>query len=358
MHFKLLLGAWLKLLCENSRHIARSKIGRAAAITVASANYSLLNLIQTALNRDALARVRLGTSPIFIIGHWRSGTTLLHELLCLDREHAYADTQACMSPSHFLISGQVFRDSGLGKASAKRPMDNMTVTPVSPQEDEFALFALGAPSPYVHWMFPANLESHQEYFDLDNIASAERERWKAIFLMFFKRVALKSAGRLVIKSPPHTFRVRLLRGMFPDAVFVHIVRDPYVMFASTRHLLAKMFDIYALTAYKSERLEEYIFRNGLQMERALDSALPEISPDRYHRVRYEDLIVSPIEQMSLLYERLSLGNIERVLPAIREYLDKNAEYRTNQFDLSREERARISERWGRMISKYGYAARA
>jgi len=358
LHFKLLFGAWLRLLRENGRHVAPRKIGRAAAITVASANYSLLNLIQTALNRDALARVRLDTSPLFIIGHWRSGTTLLHELLCLDEGHAYANTHACMSPSHFLISEQVFRDSGSKKFSVKRPMDNMTVTPASPQEDEFALFALGAPSPYVHWMFPANLESHQEYFCLDDdIAPAERERWKAIFLMFFKQVALKSAGRLVIKSPPHTFRVKLLREMFPKAVFVHIVRDPYIMFASTRHLLTKMFDIYGLTAYKSEQLEEYIFRNGLRMEKALDSALPEVSSDRYHRVRYEDLIVSPVEQMTLLYERLSLGNIERVLPAIRGYLDTNATYQTNRFDLSREDKARISERWRDMISKYGYAPR-
>ena len=327
------------------------------AITVASAQYSLLNLIQNSLFREALAGVTLPRSPVFIIGHWRSGTTLLHELLCLDSRHAYANTYACMNPSHFLISEGSPQHSRAGQASVKRPMDNMSITPASPQEDEFALFALGAPSPYVHWMFPADLESHPEYFELGDLPRIERERWKSIFLTFLKQVLSRSQGRLVIKSPPHTFRVRLLREMFPDAVFIHIVRDPYVIFSSTRLLLEKMFGIYALTRYEAAQVEEYIFRNGITMEKALDAALPELGPDRYHRLRYEDLVASPVEQLRLIYERFSLGDVEVVLPSIRAYLEKNAGYQTNRFQLSGVDEARISERWRDMISKYGYALR-
>jgi hypothetical protein len=358
VHFKLLLGAWLRLLRENGRHIAPSKFGRAAAISAASAVHSLLNLLQDAVYRDAFEQVPVPASPIFLIGHWRSGTTLLHELLCLDAGHAYANTHACMNPSHFLISERALQGSRAGQAQAKRPMDNMTVTLASPQEDEFALFALGAPSPYVHWMFPADLQSHPEYFELDGLPRLERERWKSIFLTFLKQVLSRSRGRPVIKSPPHTFRVKILREMFPDAVFIHIVRDPYVLFASTRHLLERMFDIYALTRYEAAQLEEYILRNGITMEKALDAALPGLGRDRYHRVRYEDLVDSPIGQISLIYERLSLGDVEAVLPAIRAYLERNAGYQTNRFQLSRDDEARVSERWRGMFSKYGYALRA
>ena len=358
LHFKLLLSVWLRLLWENARHITPGKIGRAAAITVASAHYSVLNLIQNALYREGFAEIQLSGSPIFIIGHWRSGTSLLHELLCLDERHAYANTYACMNPSQFLIAERVMQDVRAAKSSVKRPMDNMTISLASPQEDEFALFALGAPSPYAHWIFPADLESHPEYFDMNNLAPAERERWKSIFLDFFRKITLSKPGRLVIKSPPHTFRVKLLREMFPDAVFIHIVRDPYVMFASTRHLLTKMFDLYALTHYRTEATEDYIFRTGVNMERLLDAALPTLRPDRYCRIRYEDLIAAPIEQVAALYEKLSLGNIEKTLPAIRAYLGRNADYQTNRFDLSRDEESRISERWRDMILKYGYPLRS
>ena len=40
-----------------------------------------------------------------MIGHWRSGTTLLHELLVLDPRHTFPDTYACFAPNHFLVSG-------------------------------------------------------------------------------------------------------------------------------------------------------------------------------------------------------------------------------------------------------------
>ena len=236
-------------------------------------------------------------------------------------------------------------------------MDNMAISFASPQEDEFALFALGAPSPYVHWMFPANLHGHPEYFDLNDVSREELERWKSTFTTFLKQIALRNPGRLVIKSPTHTFRVKLLNEMFPNAVFIHIVRDPYILFASTRHLLTKMFDLYALTDYRDDDLEEYVLRNGMRMEKLLDAALPVMGQYRYHRVRYEDLIASPIEQMAVLYEKLLLGDIEKVLPAFREYLDRNSDYQTNRFDLSREEEHRISERWRNMILKYGYALR-
>ena len=52
-----------------------------------------------------------------------------------------------------------------------------------------------------------------------------------------KKLTLRYGRPLVLKSPPHTARIRLLLGLFPDARFVHIHRDPYVVFRSTRHMI-------------------------------------------------------------------------------------------------------------------------
>jgi hypothetical protein len=94
VHFKLLFGVWTRLLREHGHAISPRKIGKAATITFASVCYSLLDQLQESRFRDELAQIELPRSPIFIVGHWRSGTTLLHELLCLDRRHAYASTRA------------------------------------------------------------------------------------------------------------------------------------------------------------------------------------------------------------------------------------------------------------------------
>lgn len=356
MHFKLLFGVWTRLLREHGHAISPRKIGKAATITFASVCYSLLDQLQESRFRDELAQIELPRSPIFIVGHWRSGTTLLHELLCLDRRHAYASTRACMNPSEFLFDGSP--QAGVVKgASIKRPMDNMTVSAESPQEDEFALFALGAPSPYEHWMFPAKLESHPEYFGWEGMSLEDVARWKSIFVKFLKRVALKNPGRLVIKSPPHSYRLKVLRETFPDAVFVRILRDPYVLFASTRHLLTRMFRLYALTEYRMEDLEEYVLANGLRMEKALAESLPDVPEGRYHVIQYEDLVAHPIEQMAGLYAKLRLGDFGAILPAIRAYLDSHNDYQVNQFELSREEEKLVSERWRDMILGQGYSLR-
>lgn len=41
---------------------------------------------------------------------------------------------------------------------------------------------------------------------------------------------------LLIKSPVHTARVRLVLGLFPRARFLYIHRDPYEVFQSAVHM--------------------------------------------------------------------------------------------------------------------------
>src|SRR5512140_3780085 len=162
MQFRLLFGAWLRMLRAHGHLIAGNKYGSAALLTFTSAFHSIQNFLQDAIYRDALTRVELASPPIFIIGHWRSGTTLLHELLYLDARHSAPTTYACLNPSHFLITSRAQSND----RATKRPMDNMIVSADSPQEDEFALLALGALSPYIHWLFPAACGENPEYFDL------------------------------------------------------------------------------------------------------------------------------------------------------------------------------------------------
>ena len=41
--------------------------------------------------------------------------------------------------------------------------------------------------------------------------------------------------RLLIKNPVYTARVGLLRVLFPNAKFVHIYRNPYIVFQSMKN---------------------------------------------------------------------------------------------------------------------------
>ena len=117
-----------------------------------------------------------------VLGYWRSGTTLLHELLCLDSRYTYPTTHACMNPHHFLLT----EASALarGGSSAQRPMDEMEVRSGSPQEDEFALLSLGARSPYEALLIPAILPEALKLTDPRDLSPPDEKRWREVFLSF------------------------------------------------------------------------------------------------------------------------------------------------------------------------------
>ena len=54
-----------------------------------------------------IAETKIEHPPVFIIGHWRSGTTYLHQLMVMDKRFAYPNTYDCMAPSHTLLTGSV-----------------------------------------------------------------------------------------------------------------------------------------------------------------------------------------------------------------------------------------------------------
>ena len=297
--------------------IAPSRIAMALLITVFSAMNSLLGLVQWLLFGRKVAGTEIQGDPIFVIGHWRSGTTLLHELLVLDERHTYSDTFACFCPKHFLVSGWFFRPLLRVLLPARRPMDNMEAGWDRPQEDEFALCNMGSPSPYLTIAFPNRPPQDQEYFDLERLSPQAQERWKRRMVWFLKCVTVWRRKRIVLKSPPHTFRIKVLLELFPNARFVHIIRDPHVIFPSTMKLWKCLHRDQGLQVPHGEGLEEHVFETFNRMYEVFERDRRLIAPARLCEVRYEDLVEDPIGQMRAVYERLELGEFDCVLPALQ-----------------------------------------
>src|SRR6516162_6480849 len=84
--------AWIRLLARNRFAVGWSYWYIAIIVTVISFFHTILRLIQQAIYGRRIARTPIVQQPIFIIGHWRTGTTYLHELLTLDDRHAFPTT--------------------------------------------------------------------------------------------------------------------------------------------------------------------------------------------------------------------------------------------------------------------------
>ena len=66
---------------------------------------SVLAAIETVIYGPEVARTRVHPSPIFILGHPRTGTTHLHNLLSRDARFAYASTLDVGFPSSCVLLG-------------------------------------------------------------------------------------------------------------------------------------------------------------------------------------------------------------------------------------------------------------
>ncbi|MCI0377204.1 MAG: sulfotransferase [Gemmataceae bacterium] len=348
--------AWLRLLARNRFQVHWSCIYIAVIVTFVSVFHTLLRWLQEAVYGRVLRKTSITQAPIFILGHWRTGTTLLHEFLIRDQRFGYPTTYECLDPHHFLLTEQLFSKYLWFLVPTHRPMDNMKAGFDRPQEEEFALCMMGTPSPYLTIAFPNNKPQFPEYLDLEGLTPAALRDWKRSFQKFLKQVTFKQGKRLVLKSPPHTARIRALKEMFPDALFLHIVRDPRVVFASTVNLWRTLYRLHGLQKPTFAGLEEQVLATFERMYDRLEAGKKLLEPRQFYELKYEDLIQDPVGQLRRVYEHFQLGGWQDFEPRLQAYLASIKGYETNKYQLTPEQEAQVAARWGDVIKRYGYAS--
>jgi hypothetical protein len=349
------LGVWLQMVNEHRWNIALHKWGQVATVTAASAFNSLGEVFSEARYRRQLRSPPKTPPPLFIIGHWRSGTTLLHELLMLDPAFCCPNTWQCYVPGHFLLTEGAVSDVVAWMLPKKRPMDDMVAGWDRPQEDEFALVNMGAPSPYRRMAFPKTSPAVPVALDVTELDPEALARWKRAMRAFLARLAVRDQRRPVLKSPPHTARTAVLAEMFPGAKFLHVVRDPFVVFPSTRWLWKSLHEVQGMQVDDGSQADAYVFTTFEKMYAAFDRDRPRLPPDSLHELRYEDLVADPVGRLREAYERLDLGDFSRVEPALEAQVRSMKSYRTNDYRLDPALVEEISRRWRPFMDRYGYA---
>ncbi len=348
-------STWLSHLATNRFDVSLAKLPTVASITGVTLFNSALAGIDRLVYRRRVSKVELKAAPVFILGHWRSGTTFLHELLIRDPAHTFPSTYQCFVPHHFVFSESWVTPWSKRLLPNRRPMDNMAAGWQRPQEDEFALGNLGQPTPYMSMMFPRRGPVYPEYLDLQNLTPAQVSAWQEALAEFFRRITYRDNRRIVVKSPAHTARVRTLLEMFPDAKFVHIVRDPFDVFASTVNLWKSLNEVQRVQATGDQAwIEEYVLDGLERMYAAFEADRQLLGDNQLYDLRYEDLVEDPSRQLKQIYHQLELGDFASVEPAVAGHLAEVKNYRTNHYALAEETRDRVRKRWGSYIERYGY----
>ncbi len=350
------LTTWIRSLARNRFIVSPDRLPAALSVTGFSAINSVAAAVDQLVYGHRVARTELTEPPIFILGHWRAGTTFLHELLIRDPAHTYATTYQCFAPHHFLLTDAWVTPWTSKLLPSRRPMDNMAAGWQRPQEDEFALGNLGIPTPYASMMFPRHGPLYNEYLDLHDLSPTELEVWKRELLRFFRRITYRDPRRIVVKSPPHTARVRTLLKMFPTARFVHLVRDPYDLFVSTVNLWKSLNEVQRMQGVgEQEWVEEYVLSSHETMYAAYEQDRELLGEAQLYELRYEKLVENPLENLRAIYAQLELGEFSRVEAPLEQHLADVKNYRRNHYELPDEKREIVRKRWGMYFERYGYA---
>ena len=312
---------------------------------------SLSSFAQRVCYAGQIAKTEI-KNPIFILGHWRSGTTMLHEYLGLNEKFRAPTTLETACPEHFLLS-EWFVKRFLACPN-KRPMDEMEAGWHKPQECEFALMGMGLDSMYTHLGFPADEVEALNTLNFSETPRSEIEKWGRGLRRFFQSMLVRKPGQLLLKSPTHTGRIAQLLELFPDAKFIHIARDPQSFIPSTLHLWRQLGKNCSFQSRESSRDLGFVMDCFTRMYDGYFTSVKKIPSGNLIEFRYEDFVEDPFAGVANIYETLGLDGFPSVESVLRQEIAARANYRRNMLDVSSSMAREIQQTCGHYAERFGY----
>ena len=348
------INRWFYLLIRHRFAVDISRLPSVLLVTFISILNTIIGCFENAVFNKRVGETKLIAPPLFIIGYWRTGTTHLHNLLSLDEKFTYPTTYTCLFPNHFLLTEHTLKKRLKGFLPQTRPMDNMQLSWDTPQEDEIALALITGLSPYIDFAFPQTPLMNHRFLDFKEATSKEIHIFKETLSHFVRKHTYRSNKRVVLKSPTHTFRIRLLARIFPGAKFIHIVRDPVTVYLSAIHTFKIQRRLIGLKKPDDSMLELGVMKDILLCYRSTREIKEHLKPDDFCEIRFEDLENQPITEIEKIYSSLKLRGFESVRSNLESYLASITGYKKNVYDIPDWKRNQLHRIFSPILAEYGY----
>jgi len=310
------------------------------------------------LHGRAIRQQQVENGPVFLVGHWRSGTTYLHNLLTTNPGFGTISFSESVMPLDFLSRFRPAHDLMRALMPSDRGVDGVVIGIDTPQEEEMALAALGGLSFFLCFYFPRQLEKHyRRAVLLEGVTPAELDRLREDYRFLERKIAYaRGCERVLFKNPACSGRLRFLKETFPTARFVHIVRDPFEVYPSMLKLWKRLFEAFAWQDPSCVDLAETtlsIYERTMRRHLVERESIPR---EDYHEVRFEDLERDPRAVLEGIYEAFGMEMSPESRAAAQQFIAANADYRKNVHELDAETRSTIAERWAFALETWGYGS--
>ncbi len=296
-------------------------------------------------------------NPLFIVGHWRSGTTFLHYLMGQDKSLSYVSTLETMAPHHFLAFGTFIKKIIEQELPEKRPMDNLEMEISLPYEEEYAVANLCPYSFYHGWYFPKNLYYYFKKYVLFAGTNKEIiERWKKNYLFLIKKISYKyNSQRILLKSLINTARIKLLLEIFPEAQFIHLSRHPLKIYLSTWKLYKKILPIFSFQKIDVNQLDHYILEIYKDLYTQYFKEKHLIPKENLIELQYETFVQDPLNTLQKIYSDFNLTGYQKTQSSFLKYLEKHKRYKSDTYIYDDEIKEKIYKHWYFAFNKFGYS---
>lgn len=347
---------WIKLLQENGG-VDLKYLPRAAYVSVLSFSGIPNRIFERLRFGELIANSTIEEDPIFIIGHWRSGTTYLHNLMTQDPHLGYISSLQAWCPEMFIASKPITKFMLEKTLPETRPMDNINLSSDAPQEEEYAIGNLSPYCFYHGWYFPKKMKKFfNSYVLFEGVSQQTKANWKKVYLNIIKKANFSMNGkRLVIKNPANTARIKILLDMFPDAKFIHIYRNPYIVYLSTQNMYKKLIETFAFQDISLEEISKNIFVFYKQLMQKFFEEKKLIPPGNLVEIKYEDFEVNQIGELERIYHQLKLPNFEQAKDNFEKYIAAQANYQKNQYTWNEQTSSKIKKYWNFTIEQWNYS---
>lgn len=298
----------------------------------------------------------LENDPLFILGHWRSGTTFVHNIFAQDKHFGYTTTYQTVFPHYIMALQGIFKPLVGWIMPSERPTDHLELAPDLPQEEEFAINNSCPYNYYNFWIFPQRMQEYcDRYLTFKKIQPKELDTFKQEFEQLVKISLWNTHGtQYLSKNPPNTSRVKVMLELFPNAKFIYLMRNPYTVFESTRNFFLNTIKPLQLHFISDEEMEQNILRNYMELYHAYKEQKHLIPDGNLFEIKFEDIEKDAYGLTEQMYAQLQLPGWEESKEAIAQYIGKKSGHRKNRYDYDPRTVQLVNEYWGEVFDDWGY----
>ncbi|HEY3495504.1 MAG TPA: sulfotransferase, partial [Polyangiaceae bacterium] len=306
-------------------------------------------------------------APVFVLATPRSGTTYLHQLLALDEERfASCRLYQTIVPSILLeraidwlrgLRGPAGSVLGALVGAIDSRMftdwDGIHRVSLSSWEEDESLFVYSLTSPALYLLFPF-IREIPEFVEITRLGRRTIRRVASDYRQTVQRWVYTSGNQRtpLIKNVLLPSRLPVAARAFPDARYVHVVRDPREAIPSAVSMFHTMWQSHSPGIAADSPATRALADMFLTHYRLLCEEGRKQPPDRWIQVRYDDLIRDPIGTVERIYSAFgySVGaefraRLEQAAAQGRSFKSRH-QYALEQFGLTEGDlREGLGEHW-------------